>query len=97
MHCHNNIEKTAWLEAGFLPLGNFYEESYFVFYDLINADVCCIHHEDIYLVEDWDDPNSVRDCMEVEATDFCRDFNDFLRLVCLGEAYDEDDMIFPKV
>ena len=89
-------EMSVWLEAGYLWLGSIYEGSYMLFYDLKTGEVSSIHHEDMYLVEDWDDPNSVRECMEVEATEFCRDFHDFLRLACLGEAYDEDDMIFPE-
>ena len=88
-------EMAAWLEAGFIQLGAYYMEDYFLFYDLAWGNVRRIHNEDIYEVEDWDDSAAVRAFMEREAAPIFPDFNTFLRFACLGEAYDEDEMIFP--
>jgi hypothetical protein len=87
-------EMTAWLEAGFIQLGAYYMEDYFLFYDLAWGNVRGIHNEDIYEVEDRDGPAAVRAFMDREAVLIFPDFNTFLRFACLGEPYDEEEMIF---
>jgi hypothetical protein len=69
-------------------------EDYFLFYDLAWGNVRGIHNEDIYEVEDRDGPAAVRAFMEREAVLIFPDFNTFLRFACLGEPYDEEEMIF---
>lgn len=88
---------SAWLEAGFIQLGVYYMEDYFLFYDLVCGNVRRIHNEDIYGVGDWNDPAVVRAFMEKEALPLCPDFYTFLRLACLGEPYDEEAMVFPDM
>ena len=41
-----------------------------------------------------ENPNAIRFAMEKAASGFCPDFNTFLRLICTGELYDEDKMLF---
>ena len=60
----------------------------------VSGEIYSIHHEDIYTTEDWESPEAVCECMENEASVLCRDINDFLRLICTGEPYDEDDLTF---
>ncbi len=85
----------AWLEAGFIQLGAYYMEDYFLFYDLACGNVRRIHNEDTFEA-DWENPAAVRAFMEREALPLCPDFNTFLRFICLGEPYDEDEMVFRK-
>ena len=75
-------DMTAWLE------------SYPVFYDVMSGEIYSIHHEDIYTTEDWESPEAARECMARESSILCRNFNDFLHLICTGEPYDEDELIF---
>lgn len=89
-----------WVDAGYIRLGDFHGEDYFVFYDLDTGKVLKIHNEDIDENEafwealDNNNPAAIRAAMEETATGFCEDFNTFLRLICLGEVYDEDKMVF---
>ncbi len=89
-----------WVDAGYIQLGDFHGEDYFVFYDLDTGKVLKIHNEDIDENRAfWEalrnkNPAAIRAAMEETATDFCEDFNTFLRLICLGEVYDEDKMVF---
>ncbi len=93
----------AFLKAGYIFLGEFY--GYLALYDLVEGCVVDIHHEAIYDVlyelgiDDWDDmnPEALRTGMGTWGDTLCRDFNDFLRLVCLGEYYDEDELVFTEV
>lgn len=95
-------DHSAFLEAGYIYLGMFYE-SYLVLYDLVKGEVVDIHHEAIYdlsyeLGDVWEGgmPETLRKGMVTYGHTLCKNFNDFLRLVCLGEYYDEDDMVFVK-
>ncbi len=93
----------AFLKAGYIFLGEFY--GYLALYDLVEGCVVDIHHEAIYDVlyelgiDDWDDmnPEALRTGMGTWGDTLCREFNDFLRLVCLGECYDEDELVFTEV
>ncbi len=91
-------EMSSWLKAGFLCTADFYMEDYFVFYDLVSGRVLYIHNEDINESSDvcacWNDPAGIRRFMENEASVLCRDFHDFLRLVCTGETYDDETGAF---
>lgn len=99
----NDMEvHSAFLEAGFIYLGMFYG-SYLVLYDLVKGEVVDIHHEAVYdlsyeLGDVWEGgmPETLRKGMVTYGHTLCKNFNDFLRLVCLGEHYDEDDMVFVK-
>lgn len=86
-----------FLKAGYLDIGQFYFGDYFLFYDLISGEVLRIHNEDINEdapIEMWEDPSVLRPFMQEAAWTFCPDFDTFLRLACLNECYDEDDMFF---
>ena len=89
-----------WVDAGYIRLGDFHKEDYFIFYDLLTGSVLKIHNGDIDENElfwdalDSEDPNAIRVAMKKTASGFCEDFNSFLRLVCEGGVYDEDRMIF---
>lgn len=89
-----------WVDAGYIRLGDFHKEDYFIFYDLVTGKVLKIHNGDIDENELFGDalesenPNAIRFAMEKIASDFCPDFNTFLRLICAGELYDEDKMLF---
>lgn len=84
----------CWLKAGFIDIGSFYMEDYFVFYDLVMGKVCYIHNEDIMESDvDWDDVNSIRTFMMKESLVLTNSFYEFLSLVCLGE-YCDDEIIF---
>lgn len=93
-------EMSDWLNAGYIQLADFHLEDYFVFYDLTTGEVLKIHNEDMSENEEFldawtrHDSTAIRTAMNMFATGFCRDFNTFLRLVCLGEVYDEDKMTF---
>lgn len=94
---------SACLEAGYIYLGMFYEESYYVLYDLVKGEVVDIHHEAVYdlsyeLGDVWEGgmPETLREGMVTYGHTLCKNFNDYLRLVCTGEHYDEDDMVFVK-
>lgn len=88
-------EDDTFLDAGFIKIGEF--GGYFVFLDLTSGEVCRIYHEAVYdmsLVDGVDvtDYEEVRDYL----TDFtlCKNFIDFLRLVCTIDIYDEDEFEF---
>lgn len=89
-----------FVEAGYIWLGDFHKEDYFIFYDLTTGKVLKIHNGDIDENElfwdalDKENPNAIRFAMEKAASGFCPDFNTFLRLICTGELYDEDKMLF---
>lgn len=80
-----------FLDAGFLKIGNF--EGYFVFLDLVTGEVVHIYHESIYdmsIVDgvDVSDYKQVRNYLS--SCILCKDFYDFLRLVCTKDIYNED-------
>ncbi len=89
-----------WVDAGYIRLGDFHKEDYFIFYDLVTGSVLKIHNEDIDENElfwdalDNEDSRAIRVAMEKTSSGFCADFNSFLRLICEGGVYDEDRMIF---
>ncbi len=89
-----------WVDAGYIRLGDFHKEDYFIFYDLVTGSVLKIHNEDIDENElfwdalDNEDPRAIRIAMEKTSSGFCTNFNSFLRLICEGGVYDEDRMIF---
>lgn len=83
------------MDAGFLKIGNF--EGYFVFLDLVTGEVVHIYHEAIYdmsIVDgvDVSDYEEVRDYLS--SCILCKDFYDFLRLVCKKHIYNEDCLKF---
>ena len=88
-------EDDTFLDAGFIKLGEF--GGYFVFLDLTSGEVCHIYHEAVYDMSLVDDVN-VTDYDEVRdyLADFrvCKNFTDFLRLVCTTDIYDEDELEF---
>ena len=88
----------SFLDAGFLKVAEF--EGYIVFLDLVTGEVIHIYHEAIYdmsIVDgiDVSDYKAVR----VYLSDFvlCKDFYDFLRLVCTKDIYDEDCLKFKTI
>ena len=88
-------EDDTFLDAGFIKIGEF--GGYFVFLDLTSGEVCHIYHEAVYdmsIVDGVDvtDYDEVRDYL----SDFilCKNFTDFLRLVCTTDIYDEDELEF---
>ena len=84
----------CWLSAGFIHIGNFYMDSYLVFYDLLTEKVCYIHNEEMMESPvDWDDRSDIRNFMLKHALFLCDEWNDFLHLVCTGEPF-EDDILF---
>lgn len=93
----DDIWDVVFLKAGYLNIGQFYFGDYFLFYDLISGEVWRIHNEDINEeapMEMWEDPSVLRPFMQEAAWTFCPDFYTFLRLACLEECYDEDEMVF---
>lgn len=88
----------SFLDAGLLMIAEF--EGYIVFLDLVSGEVVHIYHEEIYdmiFVDGVDatDYEAVRDYLSCRV--LCRDFYDFLRLVCTKEIYDEDDLKFKTI
>ena len=88
-------ESASALECGFLKIAEFC--GYLVFLDLATGKVVHIYHEELWEMEvvsgvDSSDKAAVRDYMLNGG--LCRDFYDFLRLVCTGEIYDENEMVF---
>ena len=85
----------SFLDAGFLKIGNF--EGYFVFLDLVTGEVVHIYHEEIYDMSivygvDVSDYKEVRNYLS--SCILCKDFYDFLRLVCTKDIYNEDCLEF---
>ena len=85
----------SFLDAGFLKIGKF--EGYFVFLDLVTGEVVHIYHEAVYdmsIVDgvDVSDYKEVRDYLTNYT--LCKDFYDFLRLVCTKDIYNEDCLEF---
>ena len=95
LKCFKRYELSeAWLKAGFIDIGSFYMESYLVFYDLVTEKVCFIHNEDIMESPvDWDNITNIRTSMLENSRLLGNNFNDFLRIICTGEPYD-DEIIF---
>ena len=87
-----NDGTAAWAAAGFILLGDF--RGYKVFLDTKEDVVYSIYHEDLYESEDYDDPKAARECMEENAHELCDNFEQFLKLVCTGKPFDEDDHVF---
>lgn len=89
-----------FLKAGYILIGEYDGEGYFVFYDLVTAAVLHIHNEEIWEeapLDMVDDSSLVRPFMEQHASQLCPDFDTFLRLVCTGEIYHDGDMIFVEL
>lgn len=82
----------AWAKAGFIYLGEF--RGYQVYLDGKKDIVYSIYHEDMYESEDYDDPKSARECMEENAHELCDNFEQFLKVICTGMPFDEDDHVF---
>lgn len=88
----------CFLEAGFIEVGNVY--GYLVYLDLVSGGIVTIHEEGVYdmMIVDKVNPESkteVRNYMETRMLYICKDFYDFLRLVCTGDFLDEDEAKFP--
>ena len=88
----------SFLDAGFLKIGAF--EGYYVFLDLVTGEVVHIYHEAIYdmsIVDgvDVSDYKEVRDYLSTYT--LCKDFYDFLRLVCTKDIYSEDCLKFMTI
>lgn len=88
----------SFLDAGFLKIAKF--KGYFVFLDLVTGKVVHIYHEAIYdmsIVDGVDVSNykEVRDYLSNYT--LCKDFYDFLRLVCTKDIYDEDCLKFKTI
>lgn len=89
-------------EAGYLYLGAI-DEGYFMLYDLVDGDIFYLYHESIYdIAEECGDevleggmPEKLREGVySWGSAPIYKDFNDFLRHICLGEHYDEGEKIF---
>lgn len=86
------------LEAGFLKIAEIC--GYIVFLDLVTGEVVYLYHEELWemsVVDGVDASNreEIRDY--VLSRKVCRDFYDFLRIICTGEIYDESDMCFKTI
>ena len=81
----------AWAKAGFIYLGEF--RGYQVYLDCKEDVVYSIYHEDMYESEDYDDPKAARECMEENAHELCDNFEQFLKVICTGKPFDEDDHV----
>lgn len=90
-------------EAGYLYLGAI-DEGYYILYDLEDGDIFYLYHESVYdigheygdeVVLDGGMPEKLREGVyEYGSFPLYKDFNDFLRHICLGEHYDESDKVF---
>ena len=87
-----NDGTSAWAKAGFILLGDF--RGYKVFLDTKEDVVYSIYHEDLYESEDYDDPKAARECMEENAQELCDNYEQFLKVICTGKPFDEDDHVF---
>lgn len=81
----------AWAKAGFIYLGEF--RGYQVYLDTKEDVVYSIYHEDLYESEDYDDPKAARACMEENAHELCDNFEQFLKVICTGKPFDEDEHV----
>lgn len=86
-----NDGTAAWAKAGYIFLGEF--RGYQIFLDGKEDVVCSIYHEDLYESEDYDDPKAARECMEENASELCDNFEQFLKVICTGKPFDEDDHV----
>lgn len=91
-------EYPCFLKAGFIGLGEVY--GYLTYLDLVNGGIVTIHEEGIYdmMIDDgvhWESAEEVRNYMESYRLYICKDFYDFLRLVCTGDYLDENEAKFP--
>ena len=88
----------CFLEAGFIQLGEVF--GYLTFLDLVNGGVVTIHEEGVYdmLSEgvQADSREEVRRYMESYRLYICKNFSDFLRLLCTGDYLDENEARFPS-
>jgi len=87
----------SFLEAGFIQIGEIY--GYLTFLDLVNGGIVTIHQEEVYdmtIIEKVDGKNvkKLRAAMESQLY-ICKDFNDLLRLACIGDFLDENEQKFP--
>ena len=91
----------ALCEAGYIDIGNL-SEDYFLLYDLIDGEVLLVHHEDYYdmgyeygnEVMTGGMPEELRDGISGCSYVLYKCFNDFLRHVCTGEYYYEEEKAF---
>lgn len=91
-------DEFSTLEAGFLKLAEMY--GYIVFLDLVSGEVVYLYHEDLWemSVVNGVDTSKLEEIREyICSRKLCHDFYDFLRLVCTGEIYDEDEMRFKTI
>ena len=86
-----NDNTSAWAKAGFILIGDF--RGYKVFLDTKEDVVYSIYHEDLYESEDYEDPKAARECMEENAHELCDNFEQFLKVICTGKPFDEDEHI----
>lgn len=94
-----DLSPEAWpcfLTAGFIEIGEVY--GYKIFLDIVTGGIHTLHEEvydmSIIYEVDWANEKDVRGYMEGHLC-ICKDFNDFLRLVCTGDYLDEDTGVFP--
>ncbi|MDE6220807.1 MAG: SMI1/KNR4 family protein [Lachnospiraceae bacterium] len=89
-------------EAGYIYLGAI-DEGYYILYDLVQGDIFYLHHESVYDIGyeygegimDGGMPEKLREGVcQYGGCQIYKDFNDFLRHICLGEHYDESDKVF---
>lgn len=86
-----NDGTAAWAKAGYIFLGEF--RGYQVFLDGKEDVVYSIYHEDLFESEDYDSPKAARECMEENAFELCDNFEQFLKVICTGKPFDEDDHV----
>ena len=82
----------AWAKSGFFLLGEF--RGYQVYLDSKQDIVYSIYHEDLLESEDYDDPKAARECIEEHAHELCDNFEQFLKVICSGKPFDEDEHVF---
>ncbi|MDE7417652.1 MAG: SMI1/KNR4 family protein [Lachnospiraceae bacterium] len=97
----DTFNDSALCEAGYIEIGNL-SDDYFLLYDLVEGEILQVHYEEYYdmgyeygdEVMSGDMPEKLRegigDCSGV----LYKDFNVFLRHICFGEHYDEDELGF---
>lgn len=90
-------------EAGYLYLGAI-DEGYYMLYDLVEGNIFYLYHESIYdigyeygdeVILEGGMPEKLREAVYAWGSPpIYKDFNDFLRHICLGEHYDEGEKLF---
>lgn len=95
------MSDSALYEAGYIDLGNLCED-YFLLYDLVDGEVFMVHYEEYYdmgyeygnEVMTGGFPEKLREGISCCSCVLYKCFNDFLRHVCTGEYYYEEEMAF---